>query len=90
MWRARTTLKRQLETEGRGAALSGMFGRFVPQAIVNAMMAGRGALAPIEREATVLFADIAGFTGMTERAGAAHGRDPERLFRRGDADHRRA
>jgi adenylate cyclase len=71
MWRARTTLMRQLEAERDRATLSGIFGRFVPQAIVNAMIAGRGALAPVEREATVLFADIAGFTGMTERAGAA-------------------
>jgi adenylate cyclase len=70
MWRARGTLKRQLEAERDRATLSGIFGRFVPQTIVNAMIAGRGALAPIEREATVLFADIAGFTGMTERAGA--------------------
>ena len=71
MWRARTTLRRQLEAERDHATLSGLFGRFVPQAIVNAMVAGRGALAPVEREATVLFADIAGFTEMTERAGAA-------------------
>jgi adenylate cyclase len=71
MRRARTTLKRQLEAERDRTTLSGIFGRFVPQAIVNAMVAGRGALAPIEREATVLFADIAGFTAMTERAGAA-------------------
>lgn len=71
MWRARSTLKRQLEAERDHATLSGMFGRFVPQAIVNAMVAGRGTLAPVEREATVLFADIAGFTEMTERAGAA-------------------
>ncbi|MGH8689104.1 MAG: adenylate/guanylate cyclase domain-containing protein [Burkholderiales bacterium] len=71
MWRARTTLKRQLEAERDRATLSGIFGRFVPQTIVNAMVAGRGALAPVEREATVLFADIAGFTGMTQRAGAA-------------------
>jgi adenylate cyclase len=70
MWRARTTLRRQLEAERDRATLSGIFGRFVPQSIVNAMVAGRGALAPVEREATVLFADIAGFTGMTERAGA--------------------
>jgi adenylate cyclase len=70
MWRARGTLKRQLDAERDRATLSGIFGRFVPQAIVNAMVAGRGALAPVEREATVLFADIAGFTGMTERAGA--------------------
>jgi len=71
MWRARSTLKRQLEAERDRATLSGIFGRFVPQVIVNAMVAGRGALAPVEREATVLFADIAGFTAMTERAGAA-------------------
>ena len=71
MWRARATLKRQLDAERDRATLSGIFGRFVPQAIVNAMVAGRGALAPVEREATVLFADIVGFTEMTERAGAA-------------------
>jgi adenylate cyclase len=71
MWRARSTLKRQLEAERDRSTLSGIFGRFVPRAIVNAMIAGRGALAPIEREATVLFADIAGFTSMTGRAGAA-------------------
>jgi len=70
MWRARRTLERQLEAERDRAALSGIFGRFVPQTIVNAMIAGRGALAPIEREATVLFVDIAGFTAMTERGGA--------------------
>lgn len=69
MWRARTTLKRQLEAERDRSAISGIFGRFVPQAIVDAMISGRGALAPIEREATVLFTDIAGFTEMTERAG---------------------
>lgn len=71
MWRARGTLRRQLEAERDHSTLSGMFGRFVPPAIVNAMIAGRGALAPVEREATVLFTDIAGFTGLTERAGAA-------------------
>jgi adenylate cyclase len=71
MWRARATLKGQLEAERDRATLSGIFGRFVPQAIVNAMVAGRGALAPVEREATVLFADIAGFTAMTQRLGAA-------------------
>ena len=70
MWRARHA-EAATEAERDRATLSGMFGRFVPQTIVNAMVAGRGALAPVEREATVLFADIAGFTGMTQRAGAA-------------------
>ena len=71
MWRARATLRRQLEAERDRTTLSGIFGRFVPQAVVNAMVAGRGALAPVEREATVLFADVAGFTAMTQRLGAA-------------------
>lgn len=70
MWRARTTLRRQLEAERDHSTMSSIFGRFVPQTIVNAMVAGRGALAPVERQATVLFVDIAGFTSMTERAGA--------------------
>lgn len=69
MWRARRTLKRQLKAERNRAAISGIFGRFVPQAVVDAMITGRGTLAPIEREATVLFVDIAGFTELTERAG---------------------
>jgi class 3 adenylate cyclase len=71
MWRARDTLKRQLEAERDRAAISGIFGRFVPQSVVDAMIAGDGALDPVEREATVLFADIAGFTKMTERVGPA-------------------
>jgi adenylate cyclase len=71
MWRARTTLRRQLEAERDRTTLSGIFGRFVPEPVVTAMVAGRGALAPIEREATVLFADVAGFTAMTQRLGAA-------------------
>ncbi|MBK8742624.1 MAG: adenylate/guanylate cyclase domain-containing protein [Betaproteobacteria bacterium] len=70
MRRARSTLTRQLEAERDHATLSHLFGRFVPPTIAKAMIAGRGVLAPVEREATVLFADIAGFTEMTERAGA--------------------
>jgi class 3 adenylate cyclase len=69
MWRARATLRRQLDAERDRVAISGMFGRFVPQAVVAAMLAGRGVLTPVQREASVLFADIAGFTEMTERVG---------------------
>jgi class 3 adenylate cyclase len=71
MWRARTTLMRQLSAERDRATLSGIFGRFVPSSVVKALVEGRGALAPVEREATVLYADIVGFTTMTERVGAA-------------------
>ncbi len=69
MWRARNTLRRMLVAERDRASISGMFGRFVPPAIADAMIADRGALAPIEREATILFADIVGFTQMTEKMG---------------------
>jgi class 3 adenylate cyclase len=71
MWRTRATLRRQLAAEREHASVVEMFGRFVPQAVVDSMISGRGALSPIEREATVLFADIADFTHLTERAGPA-------------------
>jgi class 3 adenylate cyclase len=70
MWRARGTLERQLSAERDQAMLSGIFGRFVPSSVVKALVEGRGALAPVEREATVLLADIAGVTALTERSGA--------------------
>ena len=70
MRRARNTVHRQLEAEQDRAAISQIFGRYVPESVVSAMIADRGALAPVERRATVLFADLAGFTQMTEKAGA--------------------
>lgn len=70
MWRARNTVRLQLEAEQDRAAISQIFGRYVPESIVSAMIADKGALAPVERRATVLFADVAGFTQMTEAAGA--------------------
>ncbi|WP_417260450.1 MULTISPECIES: adenylate/guanylate cyclase domain-containing protein [Alphaproteobacteria] len=71
MWRARKTLKRQLDAERERRAISGMFGRFVPQAVVDSLISGKGVLEPVESEATVLFVDIANFTRLTERVGPA-------------------
>ncbi|MDA0239313.1 MAG: adenylate/guanylate cyclase domain-containing protein [Proteobacteria bacterium] len=71
MWRARGTLQRQLEVERDNATITGIFGRFVPAAVADAMIADHGTLAPVERTATVLFADIEGFTALTETAGSA-------------------
>lgn len=69
MYRARQTMHRQLEAERDMTAVSQMFGRFVPQAVADAMIKDKGSLDPVERQATVLFTDIAGFTNLTEAKG---------------------
>ena len=70
MRRARGVVRRQLEAERGVAAISQLFGRFVPKAVADSMIQHEGALAPVEREATVLIADVAGFTALTETKGA--------------------
>ena len=55
MRRARDTVHRQLEAEQDLLAISQIFGRYVPESVVSAMIADRGALAPVERRATALF-----------------------------------
>lgn len=69
MRRARQTVRRQLELDVERREISEIFGRFVPRAVADAMIADRGGLAPVERTATVLFADLGGFTALTEAAG---------------------
>lgn len=69
MYRTRQTVRRQLEAERDMTAVSQMFGRFVPQAVADAMIKDKGTLDPVERQATVLFTDIAGFTNLTEAKG---------------------
>lgn len=70
MRRARGVVRRQLEAERGVAAISQLFGRFVPKAVADSMIRHEGALDPVEREATVLMADVAGFTALTETKGA--------------------
>ncbi|MBI3375410.1 MAG: HAMP domain-containing protein [Betaproteobacteria bacterium] len=43
------------------------FGRYVPKHIANAIVENRGALAPQQRVATILFTDIQDFTRIAER-----------------------
>ncbi len=69
MHRARQTVRRQLEAERGIAAISQMFGRFVPSAVADSMIQDEGVLDPVERNATVLFTDVAGFTSLTESKG---------------------
>ncbi len=67
--RARQTVRRQLEAERDMVSVSQMFGRFVPKAIADSMIKDKGALDPVERQATVLFVDLVGFTKLTEAKG---------------------
>ncbi len=71
MKRARQTVYAHLEADDKRRNVSDMFGRHVPKAIADMMISDRGALEPVECEATVLFVDIAGFTGLTEKLGPA-------------------
>jgi class 3 adenylate cyclase len=50
-------------------AMQSALRRYVPGALANRVLAG-DALAPSEREVTVLFVDIRGYTGLAERLGA--------------------
>jgi class 3 adenylate cyclase len=44
-------------------------GRYVPEKIAEKLLEDGGGLTPTEAEATILFADIAGFTALTEALG---------------------
>lgn len=70
MLRARNVVRRQLEAERGVESISRLFGQFVPETVANSMIEQEGVLAPVEREATILIADVAGFTSLTESKGA--------------------
>ncbi len=44
-------------------------GRYVPESIAEKLLAEDGSLAPTEATATILFADVAGFTALTQELG---------------------
>jgi len=69
MRRARQTVRRQLEADAEKRSISEIFGRYVPRAVADRVISDKGSLAPVEREATVMFIDVAGFTELTERFG---------------------
>ncbi|MCH9675369.1 MAG: adenylate/guanylate cyclase domain-containing protein [Gammaproteobacteria bacterium] len=69
MHRARATVYAHLHADAERQRVSNLFGRHVPRAVADMMISDKGALQPIEREATVLFADIEGFTSLTETLG---------------------
>ncbi len=69
MWRARRTVRLQLELTEERRTLTDIFGRYVPRTIADALITDRGLLEPVEGTATVLFIDVAGFTAMTQDSG---------------------
>ena len=71
MRRARRTVYLHLTADAERRTIADVFGQYVPRAIADAVVTDKGSLAPVHREATVLFVDLAGFTNLTERLGPA-------------------
>jgi adenylate cyclase len=69
IWRARQTVFLQLKLGDEKRNISQLFAQYVPEKVADILIQDQGLLAPVERRATVLFLDIAGFTSMTERVG---------------------
>ena len=46
--------------------IRGLFGKFMPEAVAEKLLADEGQLKPVATEATVFFVDLAGFTTMSE------------------------
>lgn len=59
--------ERTRELEGAYGKLREIFGKYVPRRIAEAIVAGQGSLRPTETQATILYSDIQGFTGIVEQ-----------------------
>ena len=65
--RARDLLRTRIASERERAEVAEVFGRFVPEEVVETLSHSNGVLPPEERTATVMFIDIEGFTSLSER-----------------------
>ncbi len=65
--RARGVVRAHAESEAARRQVEQAFGRYVPAQVVDRILEGPDALAPSEREATILFLDVQGFTTLSER-----------------------
>ncbi|MCB2100647.1 MAG: adenylate/guanylate cyclase domain-containing protein [Rhodobacterales bacterium] len=65
--RSRRLVNRQVQAVRDRHMVREALGKYVPEAVAQAIINDRGALAPQRRLATMLFADIEGFTGLVER-----------------------
>jgi adenylate cyclase len=65
--RSRRLVYRQAMAEQDRHFVRNALGKYVPASVANAIIADQGALEPQRQTATMLFADIEGFTGMVEQ-----------------------
>ncbi len=72
--RSRNLVLRQVTAERERHFVREALGKYVPVSVANAIVADRGVLKPQRQTATMLFADIEGFTGLVERT------DPAEVF----------
>jgi len=54
------------------AVIREVFGKYVPESIATAIVAGKGTLKPTQAMATILYSDIEAFTSITEQMAPAH------------------
>ena len=73
VWRSRRQVRRLLAAERRRQSaieqqqfVRETLGKYVPRSIARQIILDRGQLVPNKREATVLFADLEGFTNLSE------------------------
>ena len=64
--RARRVVRDLAATQEERAFVTRAFSQYVPEAVVQALVKNRAALAPVRREASVLFLDIQGFSTFAE------------------------
>lgn len=65
--RARGVVGAFAQAERARLSVEEMFGQYVPEDVARHLVQGGGVLPPQEREATVLFVDLEGFTALAER-----------------------
>jgi len=63
--RARNVVRAHARAEGERRRIQQVFGRYVPPQVADQLVR-EGQLAPQQREATIIFADIEGFTSLSE------------------------